>query len=409
MPIENTFVQLVPRLDQRVPLTSSTIVYTLIPAPLLLILACLARTPETHALRLALLPIVLLSLFHAAYGYVWLEEDMHMSNTAFLSLAMVAKSLDLSLPCCMALKVSERTKVECDVKGAAHVTTPAPPLTWAWLTDSISLLLSARGYGWEYGRGTHKPSYSHPCSRVGYTFAMLSSIVTNFALLDLSNTFIHLFPGLSQLPGGTIFRVDLPPLQRYVASTYVTFLTGVAGYAVIEMLYDIVALSAVLLLQHVPASWPPVMDRPWAAQSLREFWTRWHQLARRIFLVFGGIPGGWIGGNVGRVLGGFAASGVFHECAMWPLGQGWDWRQPAVFAAMGVLVVGEGVWTRVTGRKVGGFWGRVWAWAVLVTLPQGLIDAWYLKGIGSAGRAIQDISPTAKYIIPAVQHLLKLG
>src|SRR5260221_13863012 len=100
--------------------------------------------------------------------------------------------------------------------------------------------------------------------------------------------------------------------------------------------------------------------RPPPGQSLHKFWARcWHQLFRQTFLVFGGIPGRKIAGDVGLVLGTFLASGLFHECTILAMGGSWDSRVPLFFLLQGGSVLGERIWKRVTGRRVNGFLGRL--------------------------------------------------
>jgi len=272
-----------------------------------------------------------------------------------------------------------------DDKSTTRVECLPPAFTREWLSDSVSLIISARGIGWEFGRGTPIAAPTRPLSRTGYIVATTRDIILGLIYLDVGNAFIHIYPGLASKSGGSIFAAHLPPLQRYAWSTYVTILTGITGYAALSMVFDIFSLAGVAILHDAPNSWPPFMNRPWAACSVRDFWARWHQLARRTFLVFGGIPGGWVAGRAGRVIGAFIASGLMHEAGMYPLSNTWDWRQPAVFLAMGVLIVGEELWTRLTGKRVGGFCGRLWTWTVLAIAAQPL--GAYLLALLPPGKA----------------------
>jgi hypothetical protein len=58
------------RLENRIPVTASSLPYTLLPGVLLYTLACLSRTPNTYFLRLFLFPIFLLICLHVALGYI---------------------------------------------------------------------------------------------------------------------------------------------------------------------------------------------------------------------------------------------------------------------------------------------------------------------------------------------------
>jgi len=87
--IHDAVALLLPLPDKRIIMTEGSVPTTLIPGALIFVLACLARTPGTHALRLALLPVVCLASIHVAYGYVWQEEEMHLSNTCTLRLTFI--------------------------------------------------------------------------------------------------------------------------------------------------------------------------------------------------------------------------------------------------------------------------------------------------------------------------------
>jgi hypothetical protein len=117
------------------------------------------------------------------------------------------------------------------------------------------------------------------------------------------------------------------------------------------------------------------MDDPWHADSMHMLWARsWHQLLRNTFLVFGGYPGRWIGGDLGMLLGAFVASGLFHECSIYTLGRGLDHTVTLFFASQGPILIGERLWRQVTGRRVGGPIGRLWVYFVMFVgaQPMGL-------------------------------------
>jgi hypothetical protein len=241
------------------------------------------------------------------------------------------------------------------------------------LVDALELIFALRGLGWDYGKGVHIPAFSRPTERGPYLRATFISFLINFCSLDLLESLIKLTPGVGSVEGGTIFLPTLPPLQRYALSTAVHFATGCALLAGFGMVYDLCTLVAVGLLGHSPTSWPPVLDSPWFAQSLHDFWAkRWHQLLRQTFLIFGGRPGAAIGGNVGLVLGTFLASGLFHECSMYAMGRGWDSRVPVFFVLQGCSVIGERIWRKVTGRRVDGLLGTLWVYFDIVILGQPL-------------------------------------
>jgi len=242
-----------------------------------------------------------------------------------------------------------------------------------WLQDVFELMFSLRGLGWDFGKGVYTPPTTRPQERKPFLRATLSSFLAAFLLLDIIDSAIKLVPGVGDPFGGSIFFPDLPFPTRYIVSTVIHILTGVALVAGFSMVYDLMTLFAVAILGHSPSAWPPVMDNPWASQSLHEFWAkRWHQLFRQTFLVFGGIPGRKIGGDVGLVLGTFLASGLFHECSILAMGCKWDSRVPLFFLLQGGSVIGERVWKKMTGRRVNGLLGRMWVYFDIMILGQPL-------------------------------------
>lgn len=81
-------------------------------------------------------------------------------------------------------------------------------------------------------------------------------------------------------------------------------------------------------------------------------------------------------------MGAFMISGVLHYLGLWGMGQGTEfWTVGTFFIMMGVGVVLEGVWKKLTGHKVEGILGKVWATFWLVSWGQLLIDAYCRKGV----------------------------
>ena len=296
-----------------------------------------------------------------------------------------------------------------------------------WLQDALEFMFSMRGLGWDFGKGVYTPPTTRPQERKAFLRATLSSFLAAFLLLDIIDSAIKLIPGVGDPFGGSIFFPNLPFLTRYIVSTTIHVLTGAALVVGFSMVYDLITLFAVAVLGHSPSAWPPVMDNPWASQSLHEFWAkRWHQLFRQTFLVFGGIPGRKIAGDVGLVLGTFLASGLFHECTILAMGCKWDSRVPLFFLLQGGSVIGERVWKKVTGRRVDGLLGRLWVYFDIMILGQPLglcfisscarwlaeaesffaVDAWHRRGLGGGMIIPPWISPARLLLVPAAQRLL---
>ena len=71
-------------------------------------------------------------------------------------------------------------------------------------------------------------------------------------------------------------------------------------------------------------------------------------------------------------IGTFLASGFFHECTILAMGHEWDSRVPLFFLMQGGSVIGERIWRKTTGRRVGGFLGRMWVYFDIIILGQPL-------------------------------------
>ncbi|KAH8109797.1 hypothetical protein DFH11DRAFT_1810858 [Phellopilus nigrolimitatus] len=406
-------------------------------------MAYLARRPDTHTIRLLMLPAVIMSAIHSCFGYMWTGHGMNVFNwgegeheysalsspasaAGLCCLVCIGKALDYALAKEGRFKVGEvrpgadRTPAiskkdydpadparpaDADVT-AAGAARPGARVLPRGVLDALELLFAFRGVGWDFGADVHIPPERKPLARRPFVAATLNSFAYNFAALDLLEASIKLVPGVGSPRGGSIFLPALPPLQRYALSTAVHVASGCALLAGFQMVYDLAALAGVALLGHAPASWPPVLDAPFRAASLHEFWgERWHQLLRHTFVVFGGAPGAALAGAPGMALGAFLASGVYHELSSVAMGRGVDARVVAFFAAQGAFVILERVWRRVTGRRVGGWPGRVWLYFDIMVLGQPMIDAWHMKGLGGGRMIPPVISPTRQLLFPLLSRL----
>ncbi|KIM89143.1 hypothetical protein PILCRDRAFT_813054 [Piloderma croceum F 1598] len=277
-----------------------------------------------------------------------------------------------------------------------------------WLRDAIELCASMRGLGWDFGIGIYVPKHTRPLDRGPFVIATLRSFIRNFLMLDFLEWLLKLFPGVGDPRGGSIFYPQLPPLQRYAVSTTIHTLSGSCLLAGFGMCYDLLTLVGVVFFHDSPNDWPPIMDDPWSSDSLHEFWAiRWHQLFRRAFTFFGGYPGQLIAGNIGAVFGTFIASGLYHECAMYGMGRGFDHRPPMFFAIQGPLLVLERFWKMMTGRRVGGWPGRLWVYFVILVLGQPMLDSWHTRGLGGGMVIPPVVSPVRMVLFPVVSNIVE--
>ncbi|VDB91438.1 unnamed protein product [Peniophora sp. CBMAI 1063] len=415
---------LVPYPEDRIPLTLANAPYTTIQFIPFLTMAYLARRPNTYILRLLLLPILIVTALRAAFGYVWTDPRLNVYNwgAALYCLVLIGKGLDWALVKEGRIKQGERTPGAMEEPAVANKeqTESAPgdvsarkrPLANILprgMEDALELAFALRGLGWDYGRDVPVPAFTRPTEPKAYLRATAKSFLINFLALDFLESMIKLVPGVGSVDGASIFLPQLPPLQRYTLSTAIHFATGFSLLAGFGMVYDLCTLIAVGVLGHSPTSWPPVLDAPWAAESLHDFWARrWHQLLRQTFYIWGGRPGRALFGNIGLVLGTFLASGLFHECSMYAMGKGWDTRVPVFFLLQGGSVIGERIWRRVTGRRVDGILGTAWVYFDIGILGQPLVDAWHSRGLAGGMVIPPFISPARLVLIPAARALLKV-
>ncbi|ESK95769.1 hypothetical protein Moror_12498 [Moniliophthora roreri MCA 2997] len=417
------FRSVIPEPQNREPLTFAHLPYFAVGYLPFLYLAYLARRPNTYVLRLLLLPIVVPLNLSIAFRYYWPIPSLNVYNwgQCLFAEVTVGKALEYALTPAGMLKIGEvqpgvvehvngngvaNGKSNGAANGHSHPkhsvssSTSQNSCLPRWFADALELVFTCRGFQFRFGRGVHIPKQTRPLARDPFLLATLISFLRNFLLLDFLESVIKLFPGVGDVSGGSMFYSNLPPIQRYAVSTLIHMLTGSALLAGFGMCYDLITLIAVGLFNDTPTSWPPVTDSPWSSESMHECWAkRWHQLLRQTFIVFGGYPGNWIAGPFGAVLGTFIASGLYHEIATYAMGKGFDIHPPLFFSMQAIILALERVWRMVTGRKVGGWYGRLWVYFVMFVLGQPMVDSWHRRGLGG-GCVIPVIFSPSKYILP---------
>ncbi|KAG8832286.1 hypothetical protein FRC17_001568 [Serendipita sp. 399] len=318
------------------------------------------------------------------------------------------------------------------------------------LADAFEVIGSVRGIGWDFGKGLYLAPETRPLERRRFLLAYLRFFIFSFVTLDFLESALKVLPGFSSHGhGGSIFFVKVLPsflarnsvlspfikaypvvsllAFRYFVSTMITFAIGFGVIAGFNMVYSLLVLFFVGLLGHNPESWAfPLFDHPWRATSLADFWgRRWHQTLRQTFFTFGGRPLEYVLskvtsvftadermrrniGRMGLVLGTFTASGLFHGLAIYPMGKGGISTSGIYyFAAQGAFVLMERGWSRVTGRKVGGVWGRLWAYSVVIIGIEPCINEWTKRGLAYGLIIPSILSPTRLLLFPALIRLLE--
>ncbi|KAH9480642.1 hypothetical protein JR316_0007242 [Psilocybe cubensis] len=414
------FRTIVPEPQHRIPIKWSTAVYPVLCYAPFVFLAYLTRRPDTYTIRLLMLPSVITSILVAAYRFTWTIPELNVYNwgQCLFAAVAIAKSLEFALNKEGMLKVGEsrpgvkKGKAKDTLNGTVNgyaIESAGHPYVATWFYDAMEVAHTLRGLQWKFGQGVHIPKHTRPLERSAFLKATLDSFIKNFLVLDFLESLLKLFPGVGEPLGGSMFYPELAPVARYTVSTIIHLLTGSALLSGFGMVYDLITLIAVGLMDGSPLSWPPVMENPWISESMHEFWAkRWHQLLRQTFLVFGGYPGKWLAGNVGMLFGAFIASGLFHECAMYSMGRGFDHFPTLFFAMQGPILIIERLWRRFTGKKVGGWPGRLWVYFDMFILAQPMINAWHRRGLGGGLVIPPILSPTRLIVLPLVKSILHL-
>lgn len=246
--------------------------------------------------------------------------------------------------------------------------------------------------------------------------------LANWCAGDFLVSSLAILPGLGVPSGRSIYYEQLPPIPRYLLTFMITIATSMVIETHMTSLYSILTLFAVGFLGHSPTLWPPLFDNPWISTSLHEFWgKRWHQLLRRHFLVAGGIPGEWIAGRMGLIVGTFLASGLFHEVAVYLVNRGVDYWIVFFFFIQVVGFVMERLFRKITGRRVGGPLGWLWVFCFLIgtghifgtfsvlhflchnpVLNIYIVDSWLSRGLLSLieRRLPKTLSPWRRLVFP---------
>lgn len=357
---------------------------------------------------------------------------------------LIAKALDFAVTPVGRFKVGE-TKLP-PVGGEKDTQPPSSPASKhrasnpsflpPAVSDAFELLCAFRGLGWDFGQGLHVPQERRPLEREAFLKATWKIAFKYFLLLDALDACLKLIPGVGSSTGGSIF-FPLPPIQRYVVSTTIHIMTGTILLAGFETVYALTTIVSVGLLHQSPLLWPPLLDHPFSSDSLTDFWAeRWHQFLRRMFIVFGGYPGQWLGswvskevGKVGMLFGVFIASGLYHELTTYTMGRGVDHSTTFFFVGQAFAVLSERIWYKVTGKKVQGWIGLIWVYFCIMILGQPcskhisadflysfrvsvmtrkflfLANVWHYRGLGGSILAVTPLSPTRKLLWPILRRV----
>ncbi|KAF5367025.1 hypothetical protein D9758_004039 [Tetrapyrgos nigripes] len=256
--------------------------------------------------------------------------------------------------------------------------------------DALNLCFNTRGLGWNWSQDLFVFPENRPVRSVqAFTTHVAASAILHFILLDFLHYRVQAFsPGTFGLYNGTIFDPELPTLRRFVHAAHISWYSGVVIYSSMQAVYDLCTVVGILILRQSPQDWPPFFWQPWKSSSLSAFWKRWHQTFREFFVGLGGYPMWLLFGRVGGVLGTFTVSGILHLVGLWGMGRGinmWDvFGMVGFFVMMGFGILLEGLYKRITGKRVAGWLGRIWTLIWLEVWATFLVDAWARRGLISS-------------------------
>ena len=251
--------------------------------------------------------------------------------------------------------------------------------------NALDLMFNPRGIGWNWPRGlvVPKPAFETD-SRVAFVLLSAARLVLHTLGLDACiQVFCMLSPDtFGSLDGGSLFDHTLPPLLELLRAVFATFLTVWMAYFMLQSGHQFVAIVCIVVLQQRPSQWPPLFDSPWLSTSLSDFWgRRWHQMLRDIALNLGSQPFNCLFGRLGGLLGAFLISGIIHDIELRSYGRAGNSVVIIGFFVMsGVGMVFERIWTKTTGRRVGGVWGRTWTFGWLALWGIWIVDDWAKAG-----------------------------
>ena len=250
------------------------------------------------------------------------------------------------------------------------------------LANGSDLVIDMMATSWEHGvanralegkkEARSRPQFVHSqiLSAVKWT---LSNVVILSVLAELLSS-----PGHGS-PKTTIYDGNLPPVWRYLKGCLISSLTALAIVGGIRGSLDMTA-AMLVSLGSSPQKWPPFFFSPWRSTSVSSFWGyRWHQVVRVTYMHVGGKPLAAItgSGRLGLVMGTFIATGIAHEAGTMrvPAARAKEGQGALLFfTMMGVGVVLEDIWTKITGRKVRGVFGWFWTMGWLTLWGNQYVD-----------------------------------
>ncbi|KAJ7052585.1 membrane bound O-acyl transferase family-domain-containing protein [Mycena amicta] len=348
--------------------------------------------PQTFAHRLALLPITLFCAARAsvsldiAKGLLPANPDSDQLRLAYLNQTLVLAMctiLSRSLFRTFASQTPRRDNCH------SHI-----------LLDALDLTINLRGIGWNFSANAKIPPETRPLApRSAFLRSVTRSLVSHILVFDIVHFASQLVSSepVGSTHGFSIFDPSIPnPFVRHLNALALTLLVGLTIYGAIQIGHDAFALIGVGVFRMSPSEWPPIFNSPWFSTSLSDFWaSRWHQVFRQEFVAVGAKPLSLVAGRVGAVFGAFLLSGLLHFAGLWAMNKGADVQVIIFFLTMAVGILLEGLWKRVSGRRVCGLLGWFWTVGWVVGFGFLMVDPWCQSGILGSVFIPQNFRPAA--------------
>lgn len=196
---------------------------------------------------------------------------------------------------------------------------PLPTTVFGRLSYGFDLITSTRGsswfegYRWNWATKAIHTFAAPPMSRIQYLINNLGWLGFQYILIDAFDALNHsrLWNQKEAHP-----VTSLPFAQQYIWSFSVCACTALA-ITIPNLIYSTLSVA----VGGSPDTWPPIMDHPFHATSLQDFWSnRWHTIFRRPFdrlvlPILALIPPKAISITTRRVIRSlmvFALSAIFH-------------------------------------------------------------------------------------------------
>ncbi|KAK4054465.1 hypothetical protein OIV83_000959 [Microbotryomycetes sp. JL201] len=290
---------------------------------------------------------------------------------------------------------------------------------------SISLLFSMRGIGWAFGPPARSLAPHGPSNSQKLIKQLLLAILKR-QIIFASMSAILLTP--EQERARHLVAFGLAPGHAAFGSRAVgTLAFGTSACCALEMGFSIatllVCLSTKAMRAILPAglkpppfdirAFPPIFQRPWHPESVSTFWaSQWHSFFSASFHFLGFKPASAVvsaifGKALGRVAGVtavFALSSWLHEYALasasnnaialdrTQLDFGTRYGSIIYFMSQGFGIVLEGLFRAITGKRVSGSLGTIWAYVYIVGLGYFVYKNWSTMGLFQNLPAPQDWS-----------------